>query len=70
MGTWEVADHAKDMSILQSTSAFKLKCFTDGPIKLFKAWFHERGDQQIDGNDFFETFSHYSIDNSLSNDHS
>ena len=33
MNAWEVVDHTKDMNVLQSTWAFKLKHFPDGLIK-------------------------------------
>ena len=54
---WEVVDHTKDMNVLQSTQAVKLKLSPDGLSKKFKAWFCARGDQQIQGNDFVKTYA-------------
>ena len=45
------------MNVIQSTWAFKCKRFPDGLIKKFKARFCARGDQQIEGVDFFETYA-------------
>jgi hypothetical protein len=45
------------MHVLPSTWAFKCKSFPDGIIRKFKAIFCARGDHQIDGLDFFETFA-------------
>ena len=45
------------MNVLQSTWALKLKHFPDGLIKMLKTWFQARGDQQIKGIDFFETYA-------------
>ena len=44
------------MNILRSTWAFKLKRYLDGLIKIFKACFCARGDMQLEGIDFFETY--------------
>ena len=55
MNAWEVFDNTKDMNVLQSTWAFKLNCFPDGPIKKFKACFCARKNQLILCIDFFET---------------
>ena len=43
--------------VIDSTWAFKLKRYPDGLIKKFKARFCARGDQQIEGIDFFETYA-------------
>ena len=45
------------MNVIDSTWAFKLKRYHDGLIKKFKARFCARGDQQIKGIDFFETYA-------------
>ena len=45
------------MNVIDSISAFKLKRFPDGLIKKFKARFCARGDQQLEGIDFFETYT-------------
>ncbi|KAL7465925.1 hypothetical protein ACHAXS_006230 [Conticribra weissflogii] len=57
MDAWEVVDQQPDMNVIDSTWAFKLKRFPDGLIKKFKARFCARGDQQIEGVDFFETYA-------------
>ena len=57
MGAWEVVKRTVDMNVIQSTWAFKCKRFPDGLIKKFKARFCARGDQQIEGVDFFETYA-------------
>ena len=57
MGAWEVVDRTDDMNVIDSTWAFKLKRYPDGLIKKFKARFCARGDQQIEGVDFFETYA-------------
>ena len=54
---WEVVERTADMNVLQSTWAFRLKRYPDGLIKKFKARFCARGDQQIEGIDFFETYA-------------
>ena len=45
------------MNVLKSTWAFKLKCYPDGLIKKFKAHFCARGDMQLEGINFFETYA-------------
>jgi hypothetical protein len=45
------------MHVLPSTWAFTCKRFTDGIIRKLKARFCARGDQQIEGLAFFETFA-------------
>jgi hypothetical protein len=57
MGAWEVVDIAEGMNVIDSTWAFKLKRYPDGLIKKFKARFCARGDQQLEGVDFFETYA-------------
>ena len=57
MGAWEIVDQTDDMNVIDSTWAFKLKHYPDGLIKKFKARFCARGDQQIEGIDFFETYA-------------
>ncbi|EJK76700.1 hypothetical protein THAOC_01524 [Thalassiosira oceanica] len=47
---WEAA-------VKEGTWAFKCKRFPDGLIKKFKARFCARGDQQLEGADFFETYA-------------
>ena len=57
MEAWEVVDKEDGMNVIQSIWAFKLKRFPDGLIKKFKARFCARGDQQLEGIDFFETYA-------------
>ena len=57
MGAWEVVDRPKNANVLDSTWAFKIKRYPDGLIKKFKARFCARGDQQLEGVDFFETYA-------------
>ena len=55
MEAWEVVDKEEGMNVIDSIWAFKLKRFPDGLIKKFKARFCARGDQQLEGIDFFVT---------------
>ena len=57
MEAWEVVDKTPDMNVIQSIWAFRLKRFPDGMVKKFKARFCARGDQQLEGVDFFETYA-------------
>ena len=51
MGCWDVVDRSEGAHIIDSTWAFKIKCYPDGLIKKFKAHFCVCGDQQIHGVD-------------------
>ena len=57
MKAWKVVDREDGMNAIQSIWAFKLKRFPDGLIKKFKARFCARGDQQLEGIYFFETYA-------------
>ena len=57
MEAWEVVKRTIEMNVIPSTWAFKCKRFPDGLIKKFKARFCARGDMQIEGVDFFETYA-------------
>jgi len=57
MDTWDVVDRESWMNVLPSTWAFKVKRFPSGLIKRLKARFCARGDKQIEGVDFFDTFA-------------
>ena len=57
MKAWEVVEREVTMNVLSSTWAFKCKRYPDGLIKKFKARFCARGDQQIEGVDYFETYA-------------
>ncbi len=57
MKVWEVVTREDWMNVLPSTWAFKVKRFPDGLVRKLKARFCARGDRQIEGVDFFETFA-------------
>ena len=57
MNSWDVVDIPEGRHILGSTWAFKLKRFPDGRPKKWKARFVARGDQQIAGVEFDETYA-------------
>ena len=57
LGAWELVDREDWMNVLPSTWAFRLKRFPNGLMKKFKARFCVRGDKQLEGVDFFETWS-------------
>ena len=54
---WELVRRESWMNVLPSTWAFKIKRFPDGLVKKFKARFCVRGDKQLEGVDYFETWS-------------
>jgi hypothetical protein len=54
---WDVVDRKDWMKVLPTTWAFKCKRYPDGRIRKFKARFCARGDQQVAGIDFFDTFA-------------
>ena len=53
----ELVSLKSDMNVLDSTWAFKCKRYPDGSIRKFKARFCCRGDQQVHGIDYFDTFA-------------
>ena len=57
MDAWEIVDRTNDMNVISSIWAFRSKRFPDGMVKKFKARFCARGDQQLEGIDFFETYA-------------
>ena len=57
LDAWSLVVRESWMNVLPSKWAFKLKRFPDGLVKKFKARFCVRGDRQIEGVDFFETWS-------------
>ena len=57
MDAWEEVPFSNEYNVLDSTWAFKCKRYPDGRVKKLKARFCVRGDQQIEGIDFFETFA-------------
>jgi hypothetical protein len=54
---WDVVDREPWMNVLPSTWAFKCKRYPDGTVRKLKARFCVRGDRQIEGVDYFETFA-------------
>jgi hypothetical protein len=44
-------------NVLPSTWASKVKCYPDGSVKKFKGHFCAQWDKQINGVDFYETYS-------------
>lgn len=57
MRAWEIVDRPIGATVLGILWAFKIKRFPDGLIKSFKGRLCARGDQQIEGVDFFETYA-------------
>jgi hypothetical protein len=54
---WDVVDHQPWMNVLPSTWAFKCKRFPSGDIRKLKARFCVRGDRQVEGGNYFDTFA-------------
>ena len=59
INAWNVLEYNPETMphVIRSTWAFKCKRFPDGLIKKFKARFCARGDMQLEGIDFFETYA-------------
>ena len=57
IGAWTKVLRNKSMNVLKSTWAFKIKWFPSGLVRKFKARFCVRGDMQIEGVDFDETYA-------------
>jgi hypothetical protein len=57
MKVWDEVPRESWMNVLPSTWAFWIKRFPDGMICKFKARFCARGDRQIHGVDFFDTYA-------------
>lgn len=57
MDAWKQVERLPSMNVLPSTWAFKIKRFPDGLIRKLKARFCVRGDRQIEGVDYFDTFA-------------
>jgi hypothetical protein len=53
----DVVDRSSWMNVLPSTRAFKCKRYPDGSIRKLKSRFCCRGNKQIKGVDFFDTFA-------------
>ncbi len=54
---WDTVDRQPWMNVLPSTWAFKCKRYPDGSVRKLKARFCVRGDRQIEGVDYFDTFA-------------
>jgi hypothetical protein len=57
MNCWTDVDRQPWMNVLPCTWAFRCKRFPDGSVRKLKARFCARGDLQIEGVDYFETFA-------------
>ena len=59
LDAWSVKEYDPETmpNVIRSTWAFKCKRYPDGLIKKFKARFCARGDMQLEGIDFFETYA-------------
>ena len=55
--SWDVVPRQDWMNVLPSTWAFRCKRYPDGSVKKLKARFCVRGDRQVEGIDYFETFA-------------
>jgi len=56
INAWSVIDRF-DHHVIASTWAFKCKRYPDGLIKKFTAHLCARGDKQLEGTDFFDTYA-------------
>ena len=54
---WDVVKRQPWMNILPSTWAFRCKRYPDGSVRKLKARFCARGDKQVEGIDYFDTFA-------------
>jgi hypothetical protein len=54
---WDVVAREPWMNVLPSTWAFKCKRYPDGTVRKLKSRFCVRGDKQVEGVDFFDTFA-------------
>ena len=59
LDAWKVVEYDPSTmkNVIRSTWAFKCKRYPDGLVKKFKARFCARGDMQLEGIDFFETYA-------------
>ena len=57
MQSQEVVSRESWMNVLPSTWAFKCKRYPSGEVRKLKARFCVRGDRQIEGVDYFDTFA-------------
>ena len=52
-----MVEYDDDTNVIESTWAFKIKIFTDGLIKKFKAQFCAHDDQKLERMDLFERYA-------------
>ena len=57
MGAWGIVYRYDSMNDIDLTWDFKCKHYPGGLIQKFKAQFCARGNQQLEGIDFFETYA-------------
>ena len=57
METFDVIKRTSKLNVISSVWAFKVKRFPDGSVKKLKARLCARGFEQVEGRDYFETFS-------------
>ena len=55
--TWNIVPRPANVNILPGTWSFKRKRYPDGRIRKYKARYCVRGDKQLPGVDFFDTFA-------------
>jgi Reverse transcriptase (RNA-dependent DNA polymerase) len=55
--SWEIVDREPWMNVLPGMRAFQCKRYPDGSICNLKARFCVRGDKQVEGIDFFDTYA-------------
>jgi Reverse transcriptase (RNA-dependent DNA polymerase) len=55
--SWEVIDREPWMNVLPGMWAFRCKRFSDGSVRKLKARFCVRGDKQVEGINFFDTYA-------------
>ena len=57
MVAWEIIDHTPDMNVLELTWSFNIKRFLSGLINKFKSVFFDRGNQKLEGVNYFKTYA-------------
>ena len=57
LGAWEKVKRKSTMNVIKSTWAFKIKRFPNGLLRKLKARFCVRGNMQIEGVNYFDTFA-------------
>lgn len=55
--TWDLVEQEDWMNVVKGTWAFKYKRYPSGVLKKLKARWCARGDTQIEGVDYFDTFA-------------